>query len=155
MTPGDLKEISISRILHFVQGVVLHKKLTMVKVHGLLQCQPNGTLFYSTKCTALLRTYYTLSHYLKLLRLPEQLHSAFKKFWLKSLQLSVLYIWHLFLIYALSLIFLPYKSSQTKKHTPFFNSSSNCSLWNSLTETCLPIHQGKQVLCFQSGCNFN
>jgi hypothetical protein len=52
MTPGDLKDISISRILHFVQGVGLHKKLTLVKVHGSLQCPPNGILFYSIKWTA-------------------------------------------------------------------------------------------------------
>jgi hypothetical protein len=52
MTPGDLKDISISKMLQFVQGVGLHKKLTTVKVHGSLQCPPTATLFYSIKWTA-------------------------------------------------------------------------------------------------------
>ena len=52
MTPGDLTDISISRMLLFVQGVGMHKKLTMVKVYGSLQCPPTGTLFHSIKWTA-------------------------------------------------------------------------------------------------------
>jgi len=52
MIPGDLTDISIRRIPHFVQGVGLHKKFTMAKVHGSLQCPPTGMLFCSIKWTA-------------------------------------------------------------------------------------------------------
>jgi hypothetical protein len=58
MKPGNFKDISVSRLLHFVQSVgllnkriqALHKGSELVDVHGMLWCPPYfySILFYST-----------------------------------------------------------------------------------------------------------
>jgi hypothetical protein len=53
--PGVFEDISVSKILHFFQGVGLltewaeglHKRSITVKVHGSLWCPPFRILFYS------------------------------------------------------------------------------------------------------------
>ena len=128
MTPGDLKDISISRILHFVQGVGLHKKLTVVEAYGSLQCPPIGILFYSIKWNASTQNILHTFTLFKTIKPSRTTAFCFQKILAKnSASFSPLYM-YLFLIHALSLIILPHKSSQTETHTPFFNSSSNCSL---------------------------
>jgi hypothetical protein len=55
MKPGDSEDISVSKILCFVQGVGLlnqcveglHKRLIMVEVYGSLWCLPFCILLYS------------------------------------------------------------------------------------------------------------
>ena len=55
MKPGDSGDISVSRILHFVQGMgllnesakELHKRLITVELHRSLRCLPFCILFYS------------------------------------------------------------------------------------------------------------
>jgi hypothetical protein len=54
MKQGDFEEISVSKILHFVQGAGLlnewdkglHKRLIMVEMHRSLGCLPLRILFY-------------------------------------------------------------------------------------------------------------
>jgi len=48
MKPRDFEDISISKILHFIQGAGLHEGSIMGKVHGSLTFLPSySVLFYS------------------------------------------------------------------------------------------------------------
>jgi hypothetical protein len=154
MTPGDLKDISISRILHFVQGVGQHKKLTLVKVHGSLQCPPTGNLFYSIKWTASTQNKLHMFTLFKTITAFRTTAFCFQKI-LAKISVSFSPLCMPFISHSCSLLNFSPTQKFSKTHTSFFTSSCNCSLWHSLTDTHLPIHQGKQILCCQSSCNFN
>jgi hypothetical protein len=47
MKPGDFKDISVSKLLHFVQSAGLQKGSSMVDVRGTLWCPP---CLYSILC---------------------------------------------------------------------------------------------------------
>jgi hypothetical protein len=126
MTPGDLKDISIRRSLHFIQGVGLHKKLTLVKLHGSLRCPSTGNLFYSTKWTAptLNKPHtFTLFKTIKVSRTAFCVQKILAKI---SASFSPLYM--PFISHSCSLLNFSPTQKFSKMHTSLFNSSSNCSL---------------------------
>jgi hypothetical protein len=84
-----------------------------------------------------LSTYFTHWIPLKLFKVSRISADHFQKSLTKISVLLIHYACHLFLIHASSLVFYSAKGLRTLKHTPPFSSSSDCSLWHSLTSSLL------------------
>jgi hypothetical protein len=90
MRPGDFEDISVSRIMHFVQSARLYKGSKSVAVPGSLWCPPLYILFYSV-------LFYSILFYHTLLLSTRSItvqfdHHAWKFQWTKRSRMSVILV---------------------------------------------------------------